>query len=125
MLGQVINSNVDVKFNPPTVPKVKSATSALDVHAKPPHIETKVTGSAPGSLLLSSIIGSDIKKQKSSKGVKPAGAAKAMKPKKSVFVEPPKIGVKVDVKGPEMNVIGEILKSGNENTTTKVKCYWK
>ena len=60
----LINSNVDVEFNRQAVPEVKFATPAVDIHAKPPHIEAKVTGSAPGAPLLSSIIGIDTKKQK-------------------------------------------------------------
>ena len=52
-----------MEFNRPIVPEVKFATPAVDIHAKPPHIEAKVTGS-PGAPLPSSIIGIDTKKKK-------------------------------------------------------------
>ena len=52
MLEQVINSNVDVEFNPPIVPEVKFANPAVDVHAKLPHFEAKVKGPVPGAIYL-------------------------------------------------------------------------
>ena len=42
-------SNVDIDINLPNRGLNLHGPSAVDIHAKPPHIEPKVTGSAPGA----------------------------------------------------------------------------